>query len=89
MKAFNINSNVLVKMKPKGFEIWKKHYDDILPIDQQHPLSYYYKQVRDDGLFSFQLWDFIRIFGPHVEMGFDTPIETTIFFNDTDLRQAP
>lgn len=74
MKNININDKIKVKLTDHGFAIWKDHEDEVWSLYPQ--LGKYvksidgYREKQDtEGYVTFQLWDFMHIFGPHCYMG--------------------
>jgi hypothetical protein len=62
---FNINDNVQVQLTERGSDIFGSHLVSINPTTL-------------DGWTTFQMWDLMRIFGPHMHMGTITPFKTNI-----------
>jgi len=81
---YNINSNVWVKLTPKGHDIYKKFWSEALKgstIENAIPVLH----TDDRGWTEFQMWDLMCIFGPHLYNGCIVPFETNIKFNKDDL----
>ena len=84
--AFNINSNVSVRIKPEGFVFWKAQDDAARnAIIKHNPfqgqrLAYYEAKAGPDGRVIMQLHEFMRIFG-RFSVGFDVPYETDIWLS--------
>jgi len=73
---FNINDYVFVKLTDRGREIHRIHYERVFP---DHPdIVYQEPEVDADGESKFQLWDLMTIFGEHMYLGCNPPIETDI-----------
>lgn len=64
----NLNEHIKVKLTARGKEIYRSYYDNDPPT-----LDY-----DDDGYAKFQMWDFMRIFGPHMNMGLGLVCETNV-----------
>lgn len=56
----NLNDSVKFKVWPKGEKAWKEKGWDRVPDK--------------DGYFKTSLWDFMRIFGSEMSMGFNPPV---------------
>lgn len=72
----NINEYIKVKLKPKGIDIYKQYFKQyeafglsIEPI----PLN-----TDESGWTLFQMWNFMEIFGPHMQIGMTEICETTV-----------
>ena len=82
-KTFNINEIVKVKLTQKGkliysehqIEIQKRFNRDKIKIDL--PLN---AKVDNEGFSSFQLWEFMKIFGSHMYCGAEPIIEECILY---------
>ena len=72
---FNINDEIQVKLNDKGREIYLHAFDDDVPERVSLP------EEDAEGYSKFQMWVFMQIFGPHINMGFAQPFDTTIKFN--------
>ena len=87
-KTFNINEFVKVKLTQKGklvylehqIEIQKRFNRDRIKIDV--PLNV---EVDDEGFSSFQLWEFMNIFGSHMYCGSEPVIEGPILYLPEEL----
>ena len=87
-KTFNINEIVKVKLTQKGkliysehqIEIQKRFNRDKIKIDL--PLN---AKVDNEGFSSFQLWEFMKIFGSHMYCGAETVIEECVLYLPEEL----
>jgi len=78
---FNINDEIQVKLNDKGREIYLHAFDDDVPERVSLP------EEDAEGYSKFQMWVFMQIFGPHINMGFAQPFDTTIKFNPKDFHE--
>lgn len=69
----NINSYVRVKLKKEGIEIMKKRYARVGMTYEHNPDK--------DGYSSFQMHNFMLIFGPHCMLGYEAPFDTRILID--------
>jgi hypothetical protein len=61
---FNVNHEVRVRLKERGRAI----------VAEERP----HKRVDADGWSTWQLWDLMQCFGPHIVFGGPVPFETNI-----------
>ena len=83
---YNINSNVWVKLTPKGHEIYKKFWEEALrgsSLEKAAPAI----KTDDRGWTEFQMWDLMCIFGHNLYNGCVTPFETNIKFLAEDMTK--
>jgi hypothetical protein len=70
--AFNLNNVVFVRLLPRGEAMyaayWREANLEPLPL-----------RPDADGYVEFQLWYLAHVFGPGMVMGFDPPIEMTVY----------
>ena len=72
VKKVNLNSNIKFKLNDLGKEIYYHRFDDInnrLISNGAKPLGQYFPKVDEKGFATFQLWDFINIYGEHIGIG--------------------
>lgn len=67
MIAFNLNDTILVKLNDSGKKIYRDHWHHI--IKDRDPI------VDENGYTSFQMWDFMHIYGPFLMLGCTPPFE--------------
>ena len=77
MKKFNLNDEVWVKLNDKGKEIYLHSFDDVPEQFRRVTLP----EEDAEGYSKFQMWVFMQVFGPHINMGFDLPFDLTIKFD--------
>ena len=63
LKAFNINSIIMVKLKAEGYARWKEEDGRWLPIQYQKTIEEYKSRADSNGWIEFQCWEFMRLFG--------------------------
>jgi hypothetical protein len=76
--VFNINNKVKVKLTDKGKEIFYHQFDWINKQAGKELIKPHYPSVDDDGYTEFQMWGLMKLYGLHIQMGFDQPFETNI-----------
>ena len=60
---FNANLNILVRLKDKGIEHIVVKHNDIMPFKHHTSFNEYKKRANEFGYFTFQLWNFLDLFG--------------------------
>lgn len=71
-KSINLNETVRFKLKPEGEKIWLDYWREF-STGKQPTLP-----KTEDGWREDQLWHLMQVFGKHIHLGFDLPIETKI-----------
>ena len=73
---FNINEEVKVKLTARGREIWWAYTEANRPFDPTRAVL----QMKEDveGWSTWQLWELMRIFGPHMFNGCIIPFEDNV-----------
>lgn len=76
-KTHNVNNYVKAKLTEKGKEIYKRHYSriGISPVELK---------VDENGYSSFQMHNFMNIFGEHMLLGREVPFETEVLIEITE-----
>ena len=82
---FNVNHIIMVRLKEKGIEHIVNKHNEIMPLKYQTSFSEIRRKANEFGYHSFQLWDFIDIFG-NLGMGSCDYFDTDIVFNSKDLN---
>ena len=72
-KKINLNQEAVFTLTPRGIEIVKAKNAEIARISISMTTEFY--RVHD-GKIRLQLWQFAELFGSHLRMGFDVPVET-------------
>lgn len=81
VKPFNVNEDVWVCLTEYGVTVYRNHYAEV-EKQLRRPCG-----VAKAGEWkSFQLWDLMNIFGPHMRLGFSTVpfVENDICFKKPD-----
>lgn len=86
--AFNINDYVLVKMLPKGFDIWLASHNRYAPERWRKTLADLEAERDEAGYSKFQCWEFMQVFGPHMSLGMTGLFSTEILLSTSDLKPA-
>lgn len=74
MKELNLNQYVYAKLNEKGKQI----------IENKHNLDRF---IGDDvGIYKFQMWEFMKIFGVYLKMGESVTEGNNIYFSEDDLK---
>jgi hypothetical protein len=75
MKKFNINNYVYVKLNERGKQILS---------DERYTA---HKWPSKEGMYRFQLWEFMNIFGKHLFLGLPSVVEeNAIYFDEKDFE---
>lgn len=80
---FNVNDHILVKLTESGKSHWKKEFLKYASKDYTFE-EHFGKYTREDGYTSFQLWNFMELFGPVTHHASDH-FETTVYFRQNEL----
>ena len=70
----NLNEAVKVKLTDHGKEIFYHQFDNLNARCGREVCKPHFPAVDADGYTIFQLWDFIRLFGPHIGMAYQNVI---------------
>ena len=76
--AFNVNHNVRVKLTDRGREIHRENFDRFLQLCPAFPYPYRKPEEDAEGWSKWQMWDLMKEFGSHMNMGTPLPFETSI-----------
>ncbi len=73
----NINDSVKVKLNDHGREILKQQHELLF---KDIPRYRVFVPPREDeqGWSTWQMWDLMQSFGPHIRLGAEVPFETEI-----------
>jgi len=63
---FNINNAIHVRLTPAGLRYHKEAYDEFQRRYRMPSLEYNPPRMVE-GYYEFQLWEFMKIYGPHVD----------------------
>ena len=93
MKEFNINNNIKVRLTDKGYKVLEDYHNKILeslpPLAKDSYGPFKYPETDEEGYISFQLCQFMRIFGNASKQGGVIPYETEVLFDEKDLNNHP
>jgi hypothetical protein len=85
---FNMNDIVRVKLTDKGKEIFlnldkkiDKRIVDIIGF------NVYGWRIKEDGYVDMQMWEFMQVFGNHMKLGNDLPVEMDIILRSEDIKE--
>lgn len=79
MKVFNINNRVKVKLTDLGVKIYKDYYKTY-NIHTKGPY------MDDEGYTSFQMWDLMEVYGPHISIDSEMVFEPNVLLSDKNLK---
>ena len=75
----NLNQDIQVKLNDKGYNVWLKDTNHYLPPSYNKATLEQLKTKADkDGYVTFQLWEFMQIFGATFHNGSDQVCELNI-----------
>lgn len=92
MKKLNLNDRVKVKLTPYGAEIYFHQFDElnkVLSAKGAKPVNPHMPKIDEDGYTSFQLWDFIHLYGEYINIGKQNVItDMNFYISDDDLSEV-
>ena len=71
--ALNLNDEIKVKLTDRGKDIFYHRLDDLIEMGVK--LTPKMPKVDADGYTTFQLWDFIQLYGQYIGMALPNVIE--------------
>lgn len=71
----NLNERIKVKLTDYGKEIYYHRFDDVFRQTELSVFKPEFPKTDEEGYTTFQLWDFIHIYGNYIDMGLPTVIE--------------
>lgn len=82
---FNINQYVKVKLTQEGINIYESRNDKLNEYIDIHggkklKRPIYSEKCDSEGYIKMQMWDFMELFGEHIDIARQCPFETDIFF---------
>ena len=93
MKKLNLNSIIKIRLNDYGKDIYYCKNDELnkrIIARGGEPLERRYPEVDKDGFSSFQLWDFMAIYGPFSGLGYpEFWQDLNIYIEDEDLDDVP
>ena len=79
--TINLNEFVKVKLNNYGKVIYCHQHDELNEFIKSKgckPLEPLLPKVDEDGYTEFQLWELMKLYGPHIGMGLPTPFEMNV-----------
>lgn len=77
----NLNHDVKFKVNLTGLGLWAEDLNRFDPPTREVP------EPGPDGYHTLQLWEFMRIFGPHLRLGTDCIVNPTILIKTNRVTQ--
>ena len=65
----NLNERIKVKLTDRGKEIYYHRFDDVFGQTGLSVFKPEFPKTDEEGCTTFQLWDFIHIYGNYIDMG--------------------
>lgn len=72
----NLNDYIKVKLNDRGKDIYYHQFDDIINKYPNCKIKPHIPRVDENGYTTFQIWDFINIYGEYIGMGCPDVLET-------------
>jgi hypothetical protein len=90
MKKLNINHIIKVKLTDHGKDIFYHQHDEFNKKFVFSKIPPRYPNVDEDGFSTFQLWDFMNVYGPYCRIGSIDPFieNNNIYICEEDLRDV-
>ncbi len=87
---FNINEYVWLRLTPEALDyLRQEHHDFWNRVRPNNPMPYRERTPEQDGLYSFQLWHLMELFGPVVGPCNPSMIVNCEMFFEIPTRSAP
>lgn len=83
--TINLNEHVKVKLNDRGKNIFYHQFDDLnlfIKVQGGKLIEPRMPEVDADGYTSIQLWELMKIFGPHIGMGIPQPFDLDIVYEE-------
>lgn len=83
--TINLNDFVKVKLTDHGKDIFYHSLDEVNDMIRRNggkPLEPHMPKVDAEGYTSFQLWELMQLYGPHIGMGLPQPFELDIVYEE-------
>ena len=71
----NLNERIKVKLTDYGKEIYYHRFDDVFRQTELSVFKPEFPKTDEEGYTTFQLWDFIHIYGNYIDMGLPAVIK--------------
>lgn len=92
MKKLNLNSTIKFRLNDRGRDIFYHRFDELNEFIQSRgcqPLEPTFPNEDENGYSSFQVWEFMFIYGKYCGMGFPEFWEDlNLYIDETDLEDA-
>lgn len=85
----SMNDFVKVKLTDHGKDIFYHQFDDLnmfIKVQGGKPIEPRMPEVDADGYTRIQLWELMKIFGPHIGMGLPSPFENNVIVIEEGKR---
>ena len=84
-ETFDVNHWVQVRLTPRGRELHRQNWEAIFQnIPNASPYSP--PQEDGDGWSRWQLWELMKVFGPHINLGAQLPFQPEMRFEKLDIQ---
>lgn len=83
--TINLNDKVKVKLTDHGKDIYYHQYDELNEKLKPYGCKFLEPRMPDvdaDGYTTFQLWQLMNLYGPHIHMTSPLPFETNIVIEE-------
>ena len=84
----NLNDTVKVKLTRFGKAVYRHRYDQINACAGEEVISPMDPKEDEEGYTSFQLWDFIELYGRHIRLGHINVIEPLDIVCEVDIPET-
>ena len=85
----HLNDSVKVKLTDFGKDIFYHKFDDVNKHWGREVIKPHFPKQDDEGYSTFQLWDFMSLYGEHIGMGRQNVIEPLEMVYRTHNRKKP
>jgi hypothetical protein len=85
---FNLNEIVKVKLTDVGKKIFyelDKNFN--WKISEIVDTSIYSNRIDNDGYVDMQMWEVMHLFGNHMKLGMDLPIEMNVILKSHNIKE--
>ena len=72
----NLNSYMKVKLNDLGKDIYYHQYDELNKMVTSYKIKPKMPKVDEEGYTSFQIWQFMNLYGEYMKMGFEGVLES-------------
>ena len=78
MFKYGMNRPIYFKLSESGHEALDKYYGDEKSIFLTHT-----KEINGEVYYEAPLWEFAQIFGQFMDFGYNIPVESDVYFEET------